>query len=282
MRSILALLAVFLMSPGIFALNEPDGENREAVKSGSGGYAVINGVKLYYEIHGTGEPLLYLHGGLSSSRDIDAYLPELSKKFKVVTVDRRGHGRSPDTDEAYSYFDMAESMNAFLDWLEIPCAYVMGWSDGGVVGYHLASRHPAKVKKLIAAGANYLVGGMTRPSIDWITTRMTVENLAKDYPGVEKIYREQNPDPGRFPDFIRKTREMWLRDPYLARTGFEKIAVPVLLVAGDRDDITLEHMIEMHRLLKNSRLCILPETGHFVFNRYDEVVAGIIVRFLER
>jgi pimeloyl-ACP methyl ester carboxylesterase len=247
----------------------------------SSGYAKINNVKLYYEIFGEGAPLLYLHGGLSSSRDFQKYLPEFSKYFKVITIDRKGHGRSYDDDEPYSYASAADDMNSFLEYLHIDSALVIGWSDGGVVGYHLASKYPAKVAKLIAVGANYLVNGMTESSIDWITNQLTVDNISKSYPEVEEQYRKLNPHPENFAKFINKTRNMWLHDPYISKEDFMKIDMPVLLVAGDGDDIRLDHMIEMHSLLKKSQLCILPNTTHFVFDEYIDIVTRILIEFLK-
>ena len=253
----------------------------EGIKADSCGYIEINNVKLYYEIFGQGYPLLYLHGGLSSGKDFQKYITEFSKNFKVITIDRRGHGRSFDNNKPYSYSSMADDMNLFLEYLNIDSAFVIGWSDGGVVGYHLASKNPSKVKKLVAVGANYLVNGMTKSSIDWITNQLTVEKISLSFPEVENEYKKLNPNPDNFSKFINNTREMWLRDPYILKEDFIKINIPVLLIAGDKDDILLEHMIEMYSLLKKSQLCILPNTTHFVFDEYSDTVTKILSEFLE-
>lgn len=255
--------------------------SNEGIKADSCGYIEINNVKLYYEIFGQGAPLLYLHGGLSSSNDFQRYIPEFSKNFKVITIDRRGHGRSFDNDEPYSYSSMADDMNLFLEYLNIDSAFVIGWSDGGVVGYHLASKNPSKIKKLVAVGANYLVNGLTKSSIDWITNQLTAEKISQSFPEVEDEYKKLNPNPDNFDNFIHKTRNMWLRDPYILKEDFIKINIPVLLVAGDKDDIRLEHMIEMYSLLKKSQLCILPNTTHFVFDEYNDTVTKILSAFLK-
>ncbi|HPG41159.1 MAG TPA: alpha/beta hydrolase [bacterium] len=244
------------------------------------GCAEINGVKLYYEIYGQGEPLLYLHGGISSGKDFREYIPDLSKKFQVITVDRRGHGRSFDNGEPYSYAAMGDEMNAFMDYMKIDSAYVMGWSDGGVVGFHLAGKYPERVRKLIAVGANYLVTGMTPGMIEWIETQMTAEGVAASIPGIKRDYLANNPQPENYASFISRSRDMWLREPYMEREDFINIGVPVLLVAGDKDDVTLEHMAEMYSLLENAQLCILPDTDHFVFAQRDETVLQVIYKFL--
>ena len=213
--------------------------------------------------------------------DFSKYIPELSEHFKVITFDRKGHGRSNDDNEIYSYASMAEYTNIFLDKIGISKAFIIGWSDGGIVGYHLASKYPSKVIKLIAVGANYLVEGITEPSIDWIKNQMTAEEISRTYPSVESDFKRLNPEPKNFHNFINKTREMWLRDPYISKEDFVKIDVPVLLIAGDRYDIRLEHMFEMYSLLKKSQLCILPNTTHFVFDKYHDTVAKILSEFLK-
>jgi len=279
---IYAILLTILL-PILFFRNTTFNDNSiDGFKADSCGYANINKVKLYYEISGKGVPLLYLNGGLSSSRDFEKYIPEFSKHFKVITVDRRGHGRLFDSSETYSYSSMADDMNACLEYLKIDSIFVIGWSDGGVVGYHLASKNPNKVKKLIAVGANYLVDGMTKSSIDWIKDQLTAENISKSYPQVKEEYKKLNPNPENFGNFINKTRNMWLHDPYISKEDFIKINIPLLLVAGDRDDIRLEHMIEMHSLLNKSQLCILPNTTHFIFDKKNDIITNIFIEFLQQ
>ena len=254
----------------------------DEVQAYPAGYVEINRVKLFYKITGEGSSLLYLHGGLSSSKDFDKYIPEFCKRFKVITIDRRGHGRSFDNNEPFSYSSMADDMNLFLEYLKLDSVFVIGWSDGGDVGYHLASKYPSKVRKLVAVGANYLVSGLTESGLDWTKHQLTVEGLAKSYPQVEKEYKSLNPNPENFPSFVRRTRDLWLRDPYIAKEDFMKITQPVLLMAGDKDDIRLDHMLEMHALLKNSQLCILPNADHFIFDTYSDTVADILIEFLNR
>ena len=268
---ILITLLVFINSYGILG-----GE----LKPDSSGYIDVNQVNLYFEIYGKGTTLLYLHGGLSSSLDFEKYIPEFSKHYKIIMIDRRGHGRSYDNDEPYSYDSMAEDIQAGLNVLKIDSVDVIGWSDGGVVGYHLASKFPTRVKKLIAVGANYLVQGMTETTIEWITSQLNLQGLYEHYPEIVTTYRAQNPNPQNFDQFVEKTRAMWLRDPYIAKEDLLKITIPVMLVAGDRDDIRLTHMQELHALIRNSQLCILPDTTHFIFDQYNDTVIIIFLSFL--
>lgn len=256
-----------------------EGKVMKAEITADSGYAEINGVKLFYKIYGAGEPLLYLHGGISSGKDFNKYIADLSREYKLIIVDRRGHGRSYDNGESFSYAAMGEDMNAFMEYMKIDSAYIIGWSDGGVVGFHLAAKYPARVRKLIAVGANYLVSGMTPEMIDWIKTQMTAEGLAASIPGIKRDYLANNPQPENYASFISRSRDMWLREPYMEKEDFMNINVPVLLVAGDKDDVTLEHTGEMFSLLENAQLCILPNTDHFVFAQRDETVLQVINKF---
>lgn len=243
------------------------------------GYVAVNGVNLYHEIYGNGTPLLYLHGGLGSGKDFRRCIPALRKQFKLIIVDRKGHGRSYDDGEPFSYTAMADSMDAFLTALGVDAAHVLGWSDGGIVALQLAGRYPNRVKKLIAVGANYRLEGMNPDSIEWTRIRLNVEN-----PGladIEKEYRAISPMPDNYPKFIRETRAMWLRDPMIKKDDLARITAPTLLMIGDRDMITPEHTLEIHALVKKSQLCILPNTTHFVFAENGHTAVKIYLRFLK-
>ena len=248
----------------------------------SRGYVEIDSVKLYFEITGKGEPLLLLHGGLGGSEHFKEIIPLLAGSFKVITVDRRGHGRSYDNAEPYSYATMADEMKAFLDHLEIESANMLGFSDGGVVGYHLASTYPQVVKKLVAVGANFRVDGMTQEALDFTRNRLTPENLGEILPEIEESYRATNPQPENFSEFVRRSNALWLRDPYLTDQQMMGIQAPVLLMVGENDAIRIEHVLEMRALVENSHLCVLPDATHFVLSEKTEVVVPILMDFFGR
>ena len=243
------------------------------------GYAEIGSVRLYYEITGDGEPLLLLHGGLGGSEHIAEIVPLLSRSFEVITVDRRGHGRSTDDGKPYSYAGMAEEMKAFLDYLQLGSVKMLGFSDGGVVGFHLASTSPETVEKLIAVGANFRVDGMTPESVEFITNRMTPEELGTAFPEAERAYRERSPQPDSYASFIERSRALWLRDPYLSEQQMTEIEVPVLLIIGENDAIRLDHVLKMRHLIEGSQICVLPGGTHFLLGEKPEVVLPILLDF---
>lgn len=264
---------------------EPSGAGEPATEraipaADPGSYAEVRGQKLYYRISGQGPNLLLLHGGLSSGEDFRGILPVLAESFRVITVDRSGHGRSSDSGEPFVYASMAEETKAFLDLLGITSTAVMGWSDGGVVGYHLASRSPGLVTKLVALGANVRVDGMAAEAVQWLEARSVPDSLLADLPEVAADYRRLSPQPERLLDFIKRSRDLWLRDPYIGIDDLKRIACPVLLMAGDRNDIRVEHLLEIRASLEHAQLCIIPGGSHFVMAEKPQLLLPIIMDFL--
>lgn len=253
---------------------------RAAPATTTGAYVEVGGQKLYYRISGEGPNLLLLHGGLGSLEGFATIQPELARHFRVIAVDRAGHGRSSDSGEPFVYSVAAEEVKAFLDLLGISSTAVLGWSDGGVVGYHLASRYPDLVTRLVAIGANTRVNGMAAETVRWLTERAEPESLLADLPEVAADYRRLSPNPEHLLSFLKRSRELWLRDPYITPDELKRIAAPVLLVAGDRRDIRVEHLLEIRAVLQHPELCILPDASHFVLQEKPHLLLPIVLDFL--
>lgn len=150
-------VAFFFILPAVFLNAQQKDSISYGNNSKAGNYASIRGIKMYYEIYGTGQPLLIIHGNSGSIADFEAQIPYFSKKYKVIVADSRDHGNTLDTlhmDDSLSYEMMADDYAALLSHLKIDSAFVLGWSDGGINGILLAMRHPEKVKKLAITGAN--------------------------------------------------------------------------------------------------------------------------------
>jgi pimeloyl-ACP methyl ester carboxylesterase len=277
---VVLLLVEFLTSASNLLAEEPSRPPKAPPTATEGSYANVNGQRLYYRISGSGPNLLLLHGGLSSSEDFDKVLPSLEKSFRVLRVDRGGHGRSSDSGEPFVYSAMAEEMKAFLDVVGVSSTAILGWSDGGVVGYHLASRYPRLVTSLVAIGANTRVDGMAAETVAWIRSKSTPESLLGDLPQVVASYRRLSPTPDRLPSFLMRSRDLWLRDPYIAADDLKKIEAPVLLLAGDTHDIRIEHLLEIRAALRRARLCILPGASHFMLQEKPDLLLPIVLDFL--
>lgn len=225
------------------------------------------GINWYYTMEGQGEPLLFLHGGLDTCENYETLLAELAKDFRVIAVDRRGHGRTADTDAPFEYGLMAEELISFTQILDLPPFHIVGYSDGANLGLHMASRLPGKVKSLVAISGNYL--GVSGMSQGWLET---VEALSADFvqehmPEVAQQYEELNPAPA-LESFINKTKKLWSRDCVIEVETLQVLQTPTLIVGGDRDIVLPEQLADMKKLIPNASLFMLPYCGHFVFQDF--------------
>ena len=157
-----------------------------------GGYASVNGVKLYYEERGMGAPVVLLHGGINTLETTFATLmPELARKYRVVAIEQVGHGHSPDTELPRTYAEMADDTAALLGHLSIARADLIGWSDGGIIAFLVAIRHPERVRRVVASGANMRLEGLSPGFVRWARA------VAPDDKGLEKLrlaYERVSPD----------------------------------------------------------------------------------------
>ncbi|HEY8898726.1 MAG TPA: alpha/beta hydrolase [Niastella sp.] len=256
---------------------------QQKIKYGSnnGKYISVFGTQIYYEEYGKGTPLILLEGGMGSIADFSLCIPELSNRFRIIAPDMPGQGRSQLAD-SMSYQLLADYISKFIDQLKLDSVYVMGWSDGGNTALILAHDRPDKVKKVIAAGSNYKLSGF--PSIEKDTTdfvkvinspdfeekdKEEIENYLKLYPG--RNWRK----------FFIDINIMWSQKIYFPATVLEGINIPVMIVLGDKDAVTLEHGIEMHRLIRGSQFCVLPNTTHRVFHEKPKLITDIAVDFFK-
>jgi len=237
-------------------------------------YAKIKGATLYYEEYGQGKPILMIHGGLSSLSDFAKNIPVLARHYKVIAVDSRGYAKSTNDYDSLSYELLTDDMVQLLNQLHIDSTYVVGFSDGGVVGLYMTAKYPSRVIKAFVSGANYLVQGLTETSFE--NYDMTPEKVKVDsmWIPMRAEYAKLNPNPEKFDSQIHLIRNMWLRDPYIPKDLLITIHKPVFLLYGDRDAIRLEHGVEIYHLLppETTQLCILPETYHSTFIENPEMV----------
>ncbi|HMG90121.1 MAG TPA: alpha/beta hydrolase [Chryseolinea sp.] len=280
MRKIYAL--ILTITPLIWSACSTE-EKKIEYGSNHGKYLTIFDTQIYYEEYGAGPPLILLQGGMGGIYNFAKCIPELSKHYRIIAPDTPGQGRSELAD-SMSYPLMAEYISKMIDILELDSAYVMGWSDGGNAGLILGYNRPDKIKKVVAAGANYKLSGY--PSIlndtsDWEkefrSKEFEIEN--KDY---IKEYLSLYPSPRDWRKLIIDLNKMWHQEIYFSPEVLEGLKIPVMIVLGDRDAVTLEHGIEMHRLVKGSQLCILPNTSHAVFDEKPELINEIAIGFFTK
>lgn len=217
----------------------PYGNNKEA-----GNYKDVNGIKMYYEIYGSGKPLVLLHGNGGSIKGHARRIEYFKNQFQVIAIDSRGHGKSTDTsNKQLNYKQMADDVSVLLDSLKIKDTYIWGKSDGGILGLLIAIHHPEKVSKLAAFGANLYPG--KKAVYD------EIDKLVMDTLKVTKDSRTKN------------LYTLLAYQPDIKDKDLQKIKCPVLIMSGDRDAIRLEHSIEIFNNIENSNLFVMPGATHF-------------------
>jgi pimeloyl-ACP methyl ester carboxylesterase len=238
----------------------------------SGNYAEVNGIRIYYEIHGAGRPLVLLHGGVGAIGMFGEVLPLLAEGREVVAVDLQAHGRTADVDRPLAYESMADDVAALIEHLGFGGADVMGYSLGGGVALQTAIRHPEVVRKLVVASASYTSDSMHPELLEMIPS-ITPEAFAGS--PIEEAYLRTAPNPDDFPALVAKLKQPDMEPFAWPREDIRGIAAPTLLIIGDSDAVRLEHAIEMFRLLgggvmgdlaglPKSQLAVLPGTTHFI------------------
>jgi len=258
-----------------------------------GGHASVHGLKMYFEIHGQGQPLILIHGGLGSSGMFDAILPELSKGHKVIAVDLQAHGRTADVDRPLSYEAMADDIAELIRYLGIPAADVMGYSVGGEVALRTAIQHPEVVRKLVIVSATYRRDGWY-PEIlagESQLNPQTAEQM-KQTP-IYQSYAQIAPRPQDWPVLCSKLGNMFRQD-YDWSADVAKIKLPILLAFGDADAVRTASAVQFFELLgggqrdggwdasgmSHARLAILSGTTHYTIFSSPQL-SSVVARFLD-
>jgi pimeloyl-ACP methyl ester carboxylesterase len=236
---------------------------------------------MYYEIHGTGQPLLLLHGAYMTIPTFGALLPALAASRQVVAVELQAHGHTADIDRPLTYEQMADDAAALMHHLGLAPADVFGYSMGGGVSLQLAIRHPGVVRKFIVASAAFNAAG-AYPEMYAMIETITPE-LFVGSPW-EAAYRESAPNPGDFPVLVEKLKQLDLTPFDWPAENLRAVTAPALVIMGDSDLVRPEHAAEMFRLLgggvmadiaglPRSQLAILPATSHLgMLERTDWIV----------
>jgi pimeloyl-ACP methyl ester carboxylesterase len=217
-------------------------------ETGTGEYAEVNGINLYYETHGSGRPLVLLHGGLGSGEMFGPVLPTLAEHHQVIAVDLQGHGRTADIDRPIDVRLMADDVGALIEHLELEGADVVGYSLGGGVAWQTAIRHPEKVRRLVAVSAN-----LRRDAIyaEMLGQQGQVNAAAADFmkeTPMYELYQRVAPRPEDFPRLLDKIGALMSQDFDLSE-DVPGIQVPTLVMAADADMAPPSHYVEVFKLL---------------------------------
>lgn len=257
------------------------------------GYAPVKGLKLYYEIHGAGEPLILLHGGLQTAEMLGEILPSLANKRRVIAVDLQAHGRTADIDRPLSYEAMADDIAALTKYLGVEKADFMGYSLGGGVALRTAIQHPGAVRKLVVVSTVFRRDGWY-PEVLAAMAQMGAGSAEMMKPSpLYQTYVRIAPRTADWPVLVTKMGEL-LRKDYDWSKEVAAIKAPTMLVFADADAIRPEHEVEFFQLLgggkkdagwdgsgmSNARLAILPGVTHYnIFS--SPALAPTVTPFLD-
>ena len=230
----------------------------------------VNGLEMYYEVHGSGEPLVLIHGAwMNIDTNWAGLIPTLAKDHKVIALEMQGHGRTTDRDTPITYEGMADDVAAALDALDVKKADIFGYSMGAGIALQLVIRHPEKVNRLVAASAGYSSEGLAE-GYDAMVATMTPEMFIGG--PLEAEYKRLSPTPEHFRDFAVKM--IALEAPFSwPETEIKAIKSPTLLIGGDADIVTLGHLESLYKLLggtengdinglSKTQMLILPGSSH--------------------
>lgn len=221
----------------------------------AGSYAAINGLNMYYEIHGHGSPLVLLHGGGSTIKSTFGHiLPELTKTHRVIAVELQAHGHTLDIDRPLSFEQDADDIAALLNQLHIDKADIMGFSNGATTALQIAIRHPKLVNKLVLLAALYKRDGMQAGFWDGMQ-QATIEQMPQP---LKDAYLEANPDPKGLQTMFERDVTRMINFKDISDSDIKNIQAPALVINGDAEVILAEHALALSCTLPHARLAILP------------------------
>jgi pimeloyl-ACP methyl ester carboxylesterase len=247
-----------------------------------GSHVEVDGLSIYYELHGEGPPLVLLHGGLLTIElGFGDVLPALAERHKVVAIELQGHGRTADVDRPLSLERFADDVAQVLTAVGVDRADVIGFSLGGLVTVELARRHPERVRRLVLASVNTRPDGyheeIRSPDAQPGVGRMPTEG---DFLAFEEAYRAVAPDPDHFSIFAAKLAAFVGSLPGWSDDEFRVLTAPTLVLIGDNDFVRVEHAAHMQEVLPDARLAVVPGATHVGLLHETDLVVPVLRRFL--
>jgi pimeloyl-ACP methyl ester carboxylesterase len=282
-KNIFAILLIVSMLPQLNSYAQ------QPLTPASSGYAPVNGSKVYYEVYGTGDPIVLLHGAyMTINSNWSELIPVLSKTRKVIALELDGHGHTPLSQRPFSYQTLASDVASVLGHLKIDSADILGFSYGGTVAYQFAIEHPAMIKKLIIISSTYKSEG-------WLNIMYTmlagVKPEAFDNTPLKSEYIKIAPDTSNWHKFIATMLKFSAEKFNLGDDKIKNIKAPVLLIMGDNDGTDKKVVAETYSLLggnvfgdvvgiPKSQLAILPAKGHGTLIMDTQAIAALVSSFL--
>jgi len=250
----------------------------------SGEHLEIDGAKIYYEVTGdeNSPALLVLHGGFGNLEDFNTILPDLDKDFRVIGIDSRGQGKSTLGEKPLTYEQIQKDVERILEHLDIVTLNIIGFSDGGIVAYRLASLTSLNVEKLVTIGSRWHLKN-TEPTREMFL-KVTGESWRRKFPATYDAYQRLNPEPD-FDVLAQSLIKMWLDENSSGypNEAVKNISCPLLIVRGDDDHlISREAVFELSLIVKGSRLLNIPFAGHAAFDEQKEIFMMSLNEFFKQ
>jgi len=281
---------LFLCFAFVLALTAPAQETSQKTLKTSG-YAPVNGLKLYYEVHGEGKPLVLIHGSyMTIGLNWTELIPELAKNRKIIALELQGHGHTADIDRPITYAALASDVAGLLRHLKIDSADVLGYSLGGTVAYQLAIDHPKLIRKIVLVSTTFRMKGWL-PEL--VAAFQTFQPEIFDQTPLKKFYEEVAPDPKHWKAFVSKYMEFDRHDFDLGADKIKGIKSPILFIMGDNDGIVPSHKTEMYELagggnvladmkgLPRSQFATYPGNTHVTLIKNTKRIAEDVSYFLD-
>jgi pimeloyl-ACP methyl ester carboxylesterase len=290
MKAIVFTLIVLVSTFPVTSAHAQQPQNSKPKTLVSSGYAPVNGLKMYYEIHGAGKPVVLLHGSyMNIDMNYGPLITKLAPTHKVIALEMQGHGRTADIDRPFSYKAFADDVAGLLKFLKVDSADIIGYSLGGTVALQMGINHPQLVKKLVIISSVYKFTGW-QPDVRQVFLSFKPEFF--DNTPLKPAYQKIAPDPAHWSAFVKKNIQFDTTDFDLGADKIKAMRSPVLLIKGDNDGVDLNHITDLYRLcgggtfgdmagLPKSQLAIFPGTTHVTVMMETDKLAGVIQPFLD-
>jgi pimeloyl-ACP methyl ester carboxylesterase len=254
-RKLLAIICIVCLQHSSYAIGTTTIRQIKTDSMPTGNYATVNGLKMYYEIHGEGKPLVLIHGGGSTiGTTFGSILPLLAQHYKVIAVEMQAHGHTGDRNAPETFEQDADDITALLKQLNISRASILGFSNGGNTAMQVEIRHPEVVDKLVIASAFYQREGMMPGFFDMMKNA-SLENMPQP---LKTAFLKINPDTSALRNMHDKDANRMIAFKDWKDSDLQGIKAPVLVMSGDKDVVLPEHALKMSRLIPNAELIILP------------------------
>lgn len=260
------LLLCFAKNNAVKAQTVAYGEN-----PATGKYITLNNVRHYYEVYGSGEPLLLIHGNSTGIKGWASQIAYFSTKYKVFAIDCRGRGKSDPGKDTLTYIQQAKDMAAFIKEMKLDAVMVVGKSDGGIVALLMAMYYPDHLKKIVSFSANLW------PDSSALFNKVLEQQHQERIEAEEKLAKK---DTGKNWELIRQRLRMMEFQPHITASDLNKIDIPVLVMSCDRDVIKEEHTFFIYKNIRKANLCIVPGERHGIARENPQLFNLLVDKFL--